>query len=452
MTRLPFLFFAVLLTGLTMAAAPSEARPAYPDSYADAAYFHDELSPYGRWHELGAYGRVWQPRNMHSGWRPYTRGRWVWDDDYGWTWTSDFNWGWAAFHYGRWIYDSHYGWLWVPGRVWSPAWVTWRFSNGYVGWSPIGIFINWSSWDPGWDYPGWNYVYRDDFVRNDVYIHVIVRNNYRNYYHQTKWHRHKLRQGRIVNRPFNRQWYVSRSRRDPVRVRVQRDADLRNRSHQFDGNRLRIRDFRADRRPSAQRPPREERNLMRPQDRNEQRRIEQQRQRQRDEQSMRQRQLQQQREQQQRDRQLQQQRQRQQDAERERARQQQLDRQRQLQQQQQKRDRQLQQQRQRQQDVERERARQQRLDRQRQLQQQQRDRQLQQQDADRMRARQQEVDRQRQQRLQQQRQRDAEQRQRQMERQRQMREQRERQGAASQRFRDTRNPDRRDERRRPDNR
>jgi hypothetical protein len=39
-----------------------------------------------------------------------------------------------------------------------------------------------------------------------------------------------------------------------------------------------------------------------------------------------------------------------------------------------------------------------------------------------------------------------------MERQRQMREQRERQGAASQRFRDTRNPDRRDERRRPDNR
>ncbi len=438
MARFPFLFFAALLAGLIMAAAPSKARPAYPDSYADAAYFHDELSPYGRWHELDAYGRVWQPRNMHSGWRPYTRGRWVWDDDYGWTWTSDFNWGWAAFHYGRWIYDSHYGWLWVPGRVWSPAWVTWRFSNGYVGWSPIGIFINWSSWDPGWDYPGWNYVYRDDFVRNDVYLHVIVRNNYQNYYRQTQWHRHQLRQGRIVNRPFDRQWYVSRSRRDPVRVRVQRDADLRNQSHQFDGNRLRIRDFRADRQPPVQSPSREERTRMPPQDRDEQRRIEQQRQWQRDEQSVRQRQQQQQREQEQRDRQLQQQRQRQQDAEREQARQQQLDRQRRLQQQQQQRDRQLQQQRQREQEDNWQRQ----LQRQRQ----------QQQDADRMRARQQEVDRQRQQRLQQQRQRDAEQRQQQMERQRQMREQRERQGAASQRFRDTSNPDRREERRRPDNR
>lgn len=437
MARLPLLFFAALLMGLTMAADPSEARPAYPDSYADAAYFHDELSPYGRWHDLDAYGRVWQPGNMHRGWRPYTRGRWVWDDDYGWTWTSDFNWGWAAFHYGRWIYDSHYGWLWVPGRVWSPAWVTWRFSDGYIGWSPIGIFINWSSWDPGWNYPGWNYVYRDDFVRNDVYVHIIVRNNYQTYYRKTKWHRHRLRQDRVVNRPFDRQWYVSRSRRDPVRVQVQRDADLRNRSHQFDGNRLRIRDFHADRRPSILSPPQGERNRMRPQDRDEQRRIEQQRQRQRDEQSLRQRQQQQQREQQLRDRQLQQQRQRQQDAERERAHQQQLDRQRQFQQQQ-LRDRQLQQQRQRQQEDNWQRH----LQRQRQ----------QQQDADRMRARQQEVDRQRQQYIQQQRQRDAEQRQQQMERQRQMREQRERQGAASQRSRDMRNQDRRDERRGTDNR
>ena len=44
---------------------------------------------------------------------------------------------WAVYHYGRWDYDPGYGWFWVPGDTWAPAWVTWRYGGGTVGWAPI---------------------------------------------------------------------------------------------------------------------------------------------------------------------------------------------------------------------------------------------------------------------------------------------------------------------------
>ena len=28
--------------------------------------------------------------------------------------------------------------MWVPGRIWAPAWVTWRWSDGYAAWCPLG--------------------------------------------------------------------------------------------------------------------------------------------------------------------------------------------------------------------------------------------------------------------------------------------------------------------------
>lgn len=70
--------------------------------------------------------------------QPYaTNGHWVMTD-YGWTWASNYKWGWAAFHYGRWMYEPSYGWMWLPGRTWGPAWVSWRQSNDYYGWAPLG--------------------------------------------------------------------------------------------------------------------------------------------------------------------------------------------------------------------------------------------------------------------------------------------------------------------------
>ncbi len=111
------------------------------DGYDQTAYtdFQEALSPYGNWVDTPDYGRIWTPSSAAVGYdfSPYySGGRWALTD-YGWTWASDYNWGWAPFHYGRWISHSGYGWCWVPGRIWGPAWVSWRHGGGYAGWTPL---------------------------------------------------------------------------------------------------------------------------------------------------------------------------------------------------------------------------------------------------------------------------------------------------------------------------
>jgi hypothetical protein len=107
----------------------------YPDE-TDTGYFYEYLAPYGVWVSYSPYGYVWIPRRIGPRWRPYTYGRWAWTN-YGWTWVSYDAWGWAPFHYGRWGWDRRLGWFWVPGNVWAPAWVTWRWGNLYIGWAPL---------------------------------------------------------------------------------------------------------------------------------------------------------------------------------------------------------------------------------------------------------------------------------------------------------------------------
>ena len=70
-------------------------------------------------------------------WRPYTVGRWVFTDRYGWMWVSNEPFGWATYHYGRWGFSNRVGWFWVPGNRWAPAWVSWRKSNDYLAWAPL---------------------------------------------------------------------------------------------------------------------------------------------------------------------------------------------------------------------------------------------------------------------------------------------------------------------------
>ncbi len=103
---------------------------------ADVNVFYDSLAPYGDWVDTGRYGLCWTPRLVQHDWRPYYYGHWVYTD-YGWTWVSDEEWGWAPYHYGRWAFDPAYGWVWVPGSVWAPAWVAWRWGDGYAGWAPL---------------------------------------------------------------------------------------------------------------------------------------------------------------------------------------------------------------------------------------------------------------------------------------------------------------------------
>lgn len=132
------LILGVLLTVVVALSSGENVRAApRADASEMAAFFHDDLAPYGRWVDHRIYGIVWVPDSGRPDWHPYTDGRWIWTADYGWYWHSREPYGWATYHYGRWALTSDYGWVWVPGADWGPAWVDWRYGGGYVGWAPM---------------------------------------------------------------------------------------------------------------------------------------------------------------------------------------------------------------------------------------------------------------------------------------------------------------------------
>ena len=103
------------------------------------AQFHDALAPYGQGRHSGRWGDVWAPQ-VTPNWRPYTIGRWIYTDDWGWYWVagdSEGQWGWVVYHYGRWVFDADLGWIWIPDDTWGPAWVMWRQGTEQLGWAPL---------------------------------------------------------------------------------------------------------------------------------------------------------------------------------------------------------------------------------------------------------------------------------------------------------------------------
>ena len=116
--------------------APVEVAKSEP---VPTAVFQSSLSPYGTWVDIPGYGLCWQPTAalVNPGWQPYfDNGSWY-STSSGWYWHSNYSWGWAPFHYGRWHRHPARGWYWIPGSTWGPAWVTWRYSDAYVGWAPL---------------------------------------------------------------------------------------------------------------------------------------------------------------------------------------------------------------------------------------------------------------------------------------------------------------------------
>jgi hypothetical protein len=136
---------------------PQSSSSALPDVAADIPLaefspepggredFGEALAPYGEWFTTEDYGEVWQPSmaNNNSGWAPYTNGGWH-STELGWHFTSSDPWGWACYHYGRWIRYHDIGWCWTPGRRWAPSWVSWRISDGHIGWCPLPPSATWS--------------------------------------------------------------------------------------------------------------------------------------------------------------------------------------------------------------------------------------------------------------------------------------------------------------------
>lgn len=73
--------------------------------------FRTALESYGKWEQHPRRGEVWIP-DVDRNWRPYTVGRWVHTDEWGWYWVSadeEADWGWIFFHYGRWVLDRDRG-------------------------------------------------------------------------------------------------------------------------------------------------------------------------------------------------------------------------------------------------------------------------------------------------------------------------------------------------------
>jgi hypothetical protein len=134
MTMRKFLVMTLFLGALAMVVS---AQPTTAQAYVSVTIggFYDELAPYGRWIDC-RYGQCWVPARVAADWQPYTNGQWVYTE-YGWTWMSDDPWGGNPYHYGTWTSLDLYGWCWVPGTVWAPAWVTWSYSNNYIGWAPL---------------------------------------------------------------------------------------------------------------------------------------------------------------------------------------------------------------------------------------------------------------------------------------------------------------------------
>lgn len=141
---------------------------AAPEATVSESTFQDDLAPYGRWVYTDEYGWVWVPAVDEVGvqFQPYvTGGYWVYTD-VGWMFVSDYPWGWATFHYGRWYWEVGYGWVWVPGSVWAPAWVDWRFGAGVVGWAPLP--------PPGRRRAPWVFVAAHNFRRRHVQAFVLA--------------------------------------------------------------------------------------------------------------------------------------------------------------------------------------------------------------------------------------------------------------------------------------
>jgi hypothetical protein len=126
--------------------------------YVSTEYAGDvaSLDGYGDWDYDSSYGgEVWSPR-VDAGWSPYSQGSWYYTPA-GMTWWSNDPWGWYPHHYGNWFFAAARNrWCWAPASVYSPAWVYWGYSPGFVGWCPTGYYSMYAPW---WDqyYRHWGF-------------------------------------------------------------------------------------------------------------------------------------------------------------------------------------------------------------------------------------------------------------------------------------------------------
>ncbi|NLI80353.1 MAG: hypothetical protein GX443_01520 [Deltaproteobacteria bacterium] len=152
--------------------------PLYDDAY--------ELDEYGRWERVyyeDSYHYLWRPTYVHSGWRPYTVGRWT--DYYGdHCWIPAEPFGYVTHHYGSWLYVNDF-WYWAPPVVGVSVSIAPAVSIGFgwypgrVGWIGSGVHIGWFPLAPRERYYSRYYWGPEAVVVNNIGSINININNYR---------------------------------------------------------------------------------------------------------------------------------------------------------------------------------------------------------------------------------------------------------------------------------
>ncbi len=180
-------------------------------------YYAADLDDNGTWYyddNLTTY--VWQPSVVVTDWSPYSNGYWSWSP-WGMSWVSHYSWGWAPFHYGSWDWSIRFGWVWIPGRHYSPAWVSWCHWDNYMGWYP-------------YNHHHWRRYHRGHVTRHHHRHHRLVYAHEDRFYHRNnRWARRDVPEGRgvtRVDRPIApKRDQLTRSPREAVRQAVARPVN-----------------------------------------------------------------------------------------------------------------------------------------------------------------------------------------------------------------------------------
>lgn len=77
---------AVSVSALCASVTIAALTPAHAQVSAE---FQSALEPYGSWQPHPRFGEVWVPYDLPQDWRPYTYGRWVYTEEWGWYWVSE---------------------------------------------------------------------------------------------------------------------------------------------------------------------------------------------------------------------------------------------------------------------------------------------------------------------------------------------------------------------------
>ncbi|MEJ0000282.1 MAG: DUF6600 domain-containing protein [Verrucomicrobiota bacterium] len=192
--------------GADQADTPTGATVDTGDGSVTFQTFYDSLAGMGTWIQTNDYGYVWQPQVTDPDWAPYTVGHWVYTDA-GWTWDSDEPWGWATYHYGRWVNLDGTGWVWVPGYTWGPAWVSWRYGDGYAGWAPLppDSFAGIDYYGDGYDESFGFHIGgdADDFYGIGPALYVFIPVNYLCYRHYHGFYSNRHDNFALINHTVN---------------------------------------------------------------------------------------------------------------------------------------------------------------------------------------------------------------------------------------------------------